>query len=119
MRHRVKNTFNFIHKDWDHSNATVRNLVTSFCIHKSMITTQKRARALSIMIDKLVNLVNSKDKMNAIREVSKIVYTKEASIQLFENIAPKYKDKKSGLTSMVPYKYRDGDNAKLVKIQLI
>jgi hypothetical protein len=29
--------------------------------------------------------------MNAIKQVMEIVYTKEASIELFKNIAPKYK----------------------------
>ena len=119
MRHRVKQTFRFNHKDQDHANAVLRNLVTSFFMHKSMVTTEKRAKALSIIVDKLINVVNTKDEMNAIREVERYVFTKESSIELFKNIAPKYKDKKSGLTSIVPIKFRDGDNAKLVKIQLV
>lgn len=119
MRHRVKNTFKFNHKDTDHRLATLRNLLTSFFMHKSMITTEKRARALSIMIDKLVNVVNSKDEMNAIREVWEYVFTKESSVELFKNIAPKYKERKSGMTTITPIKYRAGDNAKLVKIQLV
>ena len=119
MRHRVKNTFKFNHKDGEHRSAVLRNLATSFFMHKSLVTTQKRARALSIIVDNLVNVVNSKDEMNAIREVEKFVFTKESSIELFKNIAPKYKDKKCGLTSITPVKFRDGDNAKLVKIQLV
>ena len=119
MRHRVKNTFKFNHKDWDHRSAVLRNLLTSFFMHKSLVTTPKRAKALSIMVDKLVNVVNSKDEMNAIREVWKYVFTKESSLELFKNIAPKYKEKKFWMTSMVPVKYRAWDNAKLVKIQLV
>lgn len=119
MRHRVNNLFKFNHKDWDHRNATIRNLCTSFFMHKSMITTPKRAKALSIMVDHLVNIVNSKDEMNAIREVQKNVFTKESSIELFKNIAPKYKDRKCGLTTTTPIKYREWDGAKLVKIQLV
>lgn len=84
-----------------------------------MVTTPKRAKALSIMVDHLVNIVNSKDEMNAIREVQKNVFTKESSIELFKNIAPKYKDRKCGLTTTTPIKYREWDGAKLVKIQLV
>lgn len=119
MRHRVNTTFKFNHKDVDHRLAALRNLITSFFMHKSLITTPKRARALSIMVDKLVNVVNTKDEMNAIREVGQYVFTKESSIELFKNIAPKYKEKKCGITTTTAIKYRAGDNAKLVKIQLV
>ncbi len=72
------------------------------------------------MIDKLINTVNTKDEMNAIRYVMTYLFTKEASIELFKNVAPKYKDKKtSGFTRTLPIKYRDGDNAKLVLLELV
>jgi large subunit ribosomal protein L17 len=94
MRHRIKQTFRLNHKDGDHVNAVLRNMITSFFVHKSMITTEKRAKALSILVDKLINIVNTKDEMNAIREISRYVYTKESSLELFKNIAPKYKEKR-------------------------
>lgn len=119
MRHRVNNTFKFNHKDTDHREAALRNLITSFLLHKSMVTTAKRAKALSIMIDKLVNIVNTKDEISAIREVWQYIFTKESSLELFNNIAPKYKERKSWMTTITPIKYRAWDNAKLVKIQLV
>lgn len=119
MRHRVQKTFRFNHKDTDHRQAVLRNLLTSFFVHKEMITTLKRAKALSIMVDKLVNVVNSKDKMNAIRETWRFLFTKESSLELFNNVAPKYTDKKCWITRITPVKYRDGDCAKLVKIELV
>ena len=58
--------------------------------------------------------------MNAIRYASTYLFTEEASRELFTNIAPKYKGKKtSGFTRMTPIKYRDGDNAKLVALELV
>jgi large subunit ribosomal protein L17 len=72
------------------------------------------------MIDKLINTVNSKDEMNAIRYVMQYLFTEEASKELFSHVAPKYKDtKSSGFTRIVPIKYRDGDNAKLVLLELV
>jgi large subunit ribosomal protein L17 len=48
------------------------------------------------------------------------LYTKQSSLELFKNVAPKYKEKKtSWFTRIVPIKYRDGDNAKLVLLELI
>jgi large subunit ribosomal protein L17 len=97
-----------------------RNLLTSFFIHKSIKTTEKKAQFIVLMIDKLINTVNTKDEMNAIRYVMTYLFTKEASIELFKNVAPQYKDKKtSGFTRSLPIKYRDGDNAKLVLLELV
>jgi large subunit ribosomal protein L17 len=48
------------------------------------------------------------------------LYTKESSKDLFEHVAPKYKGTKtSWFTRVTPIKYRDGDNAKLVLVELI
>jgi large subunit ribosomal protein L17 len=86
------------------------------------MTTEKRAEAVTPFIDKLINVVNSveteQDKMNAIRRVGEYLFTKESSIALFENVAPKFKGKTSGFTRITPIKYRMGDNAKLVKLEL-
>ncbi len=72
------------------------------------------------MVDKMINAVNTKDEMNAIRYVMQYLFTEESSKELFQNVAPKYKDKKtSGFTRITPIKYRDGDNAKLVALELV
>lgn len=119
MRHRVNKPAHFWGKDLEHRQAMVKNLLTSFFLHKSLITTQKKAEAIAPIIDRLVNMVNEKDEMNAIRFVSGFLYTKESSVELFKNVAPKYKERKSGMTRITPIKYRDWDNAKVVKIELV
>ena len=97
-----------------------RNLLTSLFTHKSIKTTEKKAKSIVPMIDKLINAVNTKDEMNAIRYVMQYLFTEESSKELFANVAPKYKGQKtSGFTRITPIKYRDGDNAKLVALELI
>lgn len=119
MRHRVRKNLKFNNKSFAHRDAMQRNLLTSFFLHKSVTTTEKKAKSIVPMIDKLINVVNTKDEMNAIRFVMKYLYTKEASLELFRNVAPKYKDNKtSGFTRMTAVKYRDGDSAKVVKLEL-
>ncbi|USN58085.1 MAG: 50S ribosomal protein L17 [Candidatus Peribacteria bacterium] len=120
MRHRVRKHLKFNNKTFQHRKAMERNLLTSFCMHKSIKTTEKKAKAIVGMIDKMINVVNTKDELNAIRYVMQYLFTKEASLELFQHIAPKYKgEKTSGFTRMTPIKYRDGDNAKLVLLELI
>ncbi len=105
--------------DFQHRNAMERSLLTNFFIHKAIKTTAKRAKFITPMIDKLINVVNTKDEMNAIRQVMASLYTKEASLELFNNVAPKFKGKTSGFTRITPIKYRDGDNAKVVLLELV
>lgn len=120
MRHRVRKHLKFNNKSFQHRRAMERNLLTAFFIHKSIKTTEKRAKLIVPMIDKLINTVNKKDEMNAIRYVMTYLFTKESSLELFEKVAPKYKwEKASGFTRMTPIKYRDGDNAKLVLLELV
>jgi|GEM_PF-267343 len=123
MRHRVRKNLHFNGKDQDHRNAMIRNLLTSLFTHKSLMTTEKKAEAVTPFVDTLINVVNSvetpNDKMNAIRRAGEYLFTKESSLELFERVAPKCKGKTSGFTRITPIKYRTGDSAKLVKIELI
>ena len=120
MRHQVRKHLKFNRKTFQHRRSMQRNLVTSFFLHKGITTTEKKAKSIVPMIDKLINTVNTKDEMNAIRFVMQYLFTEEASKELFKNVAPKYKWKKdSGFTKIVPIKYRDGDNAKLVALRLV
>lgn len=120
MRHKVRKHLKFNNKTFQHRNAMQRNLVTSLFLHKKIMTTEKKARSIVPMIDKLINTVNTKDEMNAIRAVMECVYTEASSRELFTQVAPKYKGKKtSGFTRIIPVKYRDGDSAKLVCLELV
>lgn len=120
MRHKVRKHLKFNKKTFAHRNAMQRNLVTSLFLHKGITTTEKKAKSIIPMIDKLINTVNTKDEMNAIRSVMSYIFTETASKELFTHIAPKYKGKQSsGFTRITPIKYRDGDNAKLVSLELI
>ncbi len=119
MRHRVKKHLHFKKKDCAHRDAVIRNLLTSFFTHRALVTTEKRAVALTGFIDSVINLVNSsKEEFNKIRTLNESMYTKEAGIAAMQ-IAGEYKEQKSGFTRITPIKYRDGDAAKLVKIELI
>ena len=63
-------------------------------MHKSIkTTTVKKAKLIvTYWLINLINVANTKDEMNAIRYVNDIlVFTKEASLELFKNVAPKYK----------------------------
>lgn len=118
MRHRVKRHLKLNHKPGAHTDSVIRNLLTSFFLHKSLVTTHKRAKAISGKIDRLIVDVKKKDTKNAIREAMSILYTEASSKELF-SVAEKSGERNSGFTRITPIKYRDGDSAKLVQIELV
>lgn len=106
-------------KDVGHRKAVVRNLLTSLFTHKSLQTTEKRALALEPIAHRLIEVAKGDhSEYNKIRLISAELYTKEASVSLL-SLAKNYADTKGGYTRIIPIKYRDGDAAKLVKIELI
>lgn len=120
MRHRVRKNLKFNWKTFSHRKAMERNLLTNLFLHKAIKTTPKKAKAIIPLVDKLINVVNTKDELNAIRQVMQYVFTKESSKELFANIAPKFKgEKTSWFTRMTPIKYRDWDNAKIVLLEIL
>ncbi len=119
MRHRVKKHLHLNGKDTNHRNAVVRNLLTSLFTHKSIETTEKKALAMEGSAHKLIEIAKSEQTdYNKIRAISAELFTKEAGVSLM-TLAQNYKNVHGGYTRITPIKLRDGDAAKLVKIELI
>jgi len=95
----------------------MRNLAAALIEHGSIETTEKRAKALIPVIDRLMNTAKEENTMNAIRKAGTVLYTTKTSKKLFER-AEASKDRTSGYTRIIPLRLRDGDNAKIVKIEL-
>lgn len=120
MRHRVDSTKRLSGKPGSHARSVVRNLLTSLFTHQALVTTEKRARVLVPMAERLITLVkNGTSPMNVIRALGAELYTERSSRVLVEEIAPRYTDRNSGFCRVVALKLRSGDSAKLVRVELI
>ena len=119
MRHRVKKHLHLSQKDNAHRNSVIRNLLTGLFTHKSVQTTEKRALAMEPLAHRLIEMAKGDHtEYNKIRFISAELFTKEASTSLME-LAKNYAKQAGGYTRITPIKYRDGDSAKLVKIELV
>jgi large subunit ribosomal protein L17 len=119
MRHRVKKHQQLKGKDNAHRKAVIRNLLTGLFTHKSVKTTEKRALALEPLAHRLIEVAKGEyTEYNKIRFISAELFTKEASTSLM-TLAKDYTQQAGGYTRITPIKYRDGDSAKLVKIELV
>ncbi|MBX9721229.1 MAG: 50S ribosomal protein L17, partial [Candidatus Obscuribacterales bacterium] len=53
------------------------------------------------------------------RQVSSYLYDKEVVRKVFDNIAPRYKDRQGGYTRIIKIGPRRGDNSEMAIIQLV
>lgn len=119
MRHRNKKAI--LNRPADQRKALMRNLVTSLFLSGSIKTTEAKAKALVSEAERLISnakrKLQDKDTMNAIRVFTDSLFSEEASKN-----AMAYAEKttkQSGFTRLTRIKYREGDNALLVQVDLI
>lgn len=119
MRHRVKKHLHLNGKDKAHRKSVVRNLTTAIFEYGAITTTKKRALAIVPVVEGLIELAKGPHTdYNKIRFIAPQVFTEKASREVLAK-GEVYKDRTGGYTRITPLKYRDGDSAILVKIELV
>ena len=110
----------------DHRKAMLRNLATSVIIHGKVETTYAKAMDMRSVVDELITL-GKKGDLSARRQAASFirdVYADEKTQQtvlkkLFDEIAPKYADRKGGYIRVTKTGVRRGDAAPMAIIELI
>ena len=102
----------------DARQAMLRAMVT-FLIEKGRIeTTVTRAKEVRAMTEKMITI--AKEPTLANKRLVFAYVTKEAvSKKLFDEVAPKYADRKGGYTRIIRTGVRRGDAAEMAIIELI
>ena len=116
MRHNVKKTGLRVTKS--KHKALRRNLLNSLFKHGYLTTTDKRAKILQPLAEKVIHLAKTKEPREAIRQLQNYIPEKQVSKKLLLEIVPKYADKNSGYTRLTKIGYRDGDGALITKVEL-
>ena len=116
MRHR-KHTFK-IGKSGAHRKAMIANMLASLFTHNRINTTVVRAKELRRWADKMITCAKIGDLHNR-RKAIAVVRDIEAVRILFEEIAPKFKERPGGYTRIVKLKNRKGDGAEICFIELV
>lgn len=117
MRHRVKSST--LGRTSAPLKAMLRNLLTSLVVHEKIVTTEKRAKVVAPLFDRLVTVVKGKDEMNAIRSLKKVLFTEDASRKMMNEIKTRFQSRSSGFTRILKIGFREGDNAPLVRLEIL
>jgi len=102
----------------DHRNMMLRNLVTSLFKYGRIETTVTRAKETRRMAEKMITLAKRGD-LHARRQVLAYVLDETVVKNLFDEIAPRYKDRNGGYTKILRVGPRRGDAAEMAIIELV
>ena len=99
-----------------HRKAMMRNMVTSLIEHERIETTDTRAKEIRRLADRMVTLGKRGD-LHSLRLSLKTVRTKTAAKKLFDELAPRFKEKQGGYTRIVKIGRRRGDNSDMAILE--
>ncbi len=94
----------------EHRNAMLANLVCSLIEHKRVTTTLAKAKAARSVAEKMVTL-GKKGTLHHRRLAAARLHQEAAAKVLFKEIAPAFKDRRSGYTRIIKLENRMGDAA--------
>ena len=108
----------------DQRKAMLRDLVTHLIIHEKITTTETKAKELQRLVEKMVTL-GKKGTLAHRRQAAKTVRFldagegKNALQKLFDDIAPRFKDRNGGYTRIYKLGPRRGDSTSMAIIEFV
>jgi len=94
------------------------NLAAALFTHKSIKTTETKAKRLRPIAERLITFAKRGD-LHARRRVLATIHDKGVVHELFTEIAPLVAERDGGYTRITKLGFRKGDNASMVQIELV
>ncbi|HSP75043.1 MAG TPA: 50S ribosomal protein L17 [Cryobacterium sp.] len=101
-----------------HERLMLANLAASLFTHKSIKTTETRAKRLRPVAERLITFAKKGD-LHARRRVLATIGDKTVVHELFSEIAPQVALREGGYTRITKLGFRKGDNASMVQMELV
>ena len=105
-------------RDSAHRKAMLRNLVTDLLREGRIQTTEHRAKEARRQAEKMITLGKRGD-LHARRQAMAYMMDETVVKTLFDEIAPKYSERKGGYTRIMKLGPRRGDGAPMAIIELV
>lgn len=101
-----------------HERLLLANLAAALFTHRSIQTTETKAKRLRPLAERLITFAKRGD-LHARRRVLSVIGDKEVVHVLFTEIAPLVADREGGYTRITKIGNRKGDNAPMAVIELV
>jgi large subunit ribosomal protein L17 len=116
MRHRVKGKK--LGRDSGHRKALFKNLINALILREEIKTTESKAKAIRGLVDKLITQGKA-GTLHARRLIAAFLANKQAVNKLVDEVAPRFGSRPGGFTRIIRLGRRRGDDAMMVKLELV
>lgn len=116
MRHRQSGRQ--LNRNSSHRKAMFRNMAASLFRHEAIRTTLPKAKELRRVVEPLITLAKE-DSVSKRRLAFARLRDREVVTKLFNDLAPRYKDRPGGYMRILKCGYRTGDKAPMAYVELV
>lgn len=116
MRHQKR--LKKLNRPSGHRKALLRNLACEAFTHYGIVTTREKAKAAAKLISRLITFAKL-GTIGARRQAFGVLQDKRVVQKLFDDIGPRFAERKGGYTRIVSLGPRKGDGARLVLLELL
>ncbi len=116
MRHKVKGKK--LGRDTGHRKALFKNLINSLVLREEIKTTESKAKAVRGLIDKLITRGKA-GTLHARRLIAAFLANQKAVNKIVDELGPRFKARPGGFTRIVRLGRRRGDDAMMVRLELV
>lgn len=116
MKHQVKTKK--LSRPKPHREAMLSNMAVSLFVHRTIRTTDAKAKALRQYADRLIATAKT-DTIAARRNIFSELRSETAVKKLFDEIVPHFAERQSGFTRVVRIGPRHGDGAPISLVELL
>ena len=116
MRHRMAGRT--LGRTSSHRRALCRNQTTDLLRYEKLVTTEAKAKEVRSLAEKMITL-GKKGTLHHRRQALTFLFDEKVVKKLFDELAPRFEERPGGytrLTKLGPWK---GDNAPMVKLELV
>ena len=115
---RPNKAVNHLGRKSGHRKALLANMASSLILHKRIVTTEAKAKALKPYLEPLITK-SKEDTTHNRRVVFSYLKDKNAVSELFRTIAPKIADRPGGYLRILHVGFRQGDAAEMALIEFV
>ena len=106
-------------RDNKHRRSMLANLTRDVIMHEEVVTTVTRAKEVRKFVDKMITYAKKGDLGSRRKALAFLNNDKDLVKKLFDEYAVTYKDRNGGYTRIIKLKERIGDDALIVRLELV
>jgi len=117
MEHRIAGKK--LGRNFNERKALLKSLTRSMFTHGAIETTDAKVKAVVPMVEKLANIIMTKEELTAKRELFRVLQDQHWVNRVVANFKAVFGDQKSNFTTIQKIKRRYGDDALIVKFSFV